>query len=282
MARVWAVYMARVRLCVAGIWVCVLAGCGGDVTVLGTPPPSTLGSGNWEISGFYEQSSYFAPYSFGGSLVNAGGQIAGVFHADTSCFGSGATDIPYTGSGSGNGKVSLTSAAVSGQVVSVTGTLAADGQSMTNASFTVAGGCTGEIVSVTAPNGPGAEIATTAVRVPELTGVWREVSNDTLAGPSLSEQLSQSGTPDAHGDYALSGTVAVQGSACFTSGTLEAPSFVSGTMGHERVVMNDGSVLDATLTVGLGAEAGAKPVLTLGPGSIAGGQCDGAVDVSLE
>jgi hypothetical protein len=256
----------------------VLTGCGGEIIRPVPPPDVTTGTGNWFIYGYYKVGVAIAPYSFGGSIVNNNGQLSGFFHIDQICFDSGATDVPYTGAVDSKNNVSITSSTVAGQVLKLTGTLSADGSALTQANFSITGGCTGNITSATIPNGPGTEFATTAYRVPELTGGWTAVAGRPL---NISEQLSQAKASDGHGYYALSGTVSVQGSPCFTHGVLQPPSFVSGTLGHERIAMDDGSVIDATLVLGYGEDPSAKPELTLDPGTITGGQCNGPVAVWL-
>lgn len=113
-------------------------------------------------------------------------------------------------------------------------------------------------------------LQTSAYRLPSLTGSWS-------MGSSLSEQLTQSSTPDADGDYALSGTVVVKGSACFAQGTLQPGSYVSGVSGREIVKMNDGSILQGMLNVSFNGQLSSSILgLSLHPATINGGKCDGA------
>lgn len=256
----------------------LLAGCSGTLTTTAPPPVEvTTGTGNWFILGLYETADYIDPYSFGGSLVNNNGQLSGVMHINQPCFGSGTTDIPYTGTVDAKNNVSIQSSSVAGQILAFHGVMAADGSSITDGGFTITGGCTGSITAGTVDEGPGAVEYTTGFKMPALTGSWN-TSTD-VSGPTLSEEITQSPTPDSHGDYALTGTVTVQGSACFTKGTLQPGSYISGVLGQEVVLMNDGSVLQVTLSVPYGGQNPPEVgTLTLYPGAITGGNCDGPVD----
>jgi hypothetical protein len=71
-----------------------------------------------------------------------------------------------------------------------------------------------------------------------------------------------------------------RGSPCFTEGTLQATSFVSGEEGHELFLMDDGSTLDASLIVSLVANQ-TKPVIALEQAPIAGGKCNGELNGTL-
>lgn len=253
---------------------CVLFfGCGKELTTIAPPVADVAtGTGNWLISGFHQVNNGIGAYSFGGSLVNINGQVNGVFHIDDPCFGSGATDVPYSGTVDAKNVINITSAGVNGQQLTFTGLLSADGSSIAQGSFKVVGACSGNIVSGTFDTGPGlAMLQTTAYRLPSLTGAWS-------LSTSLSEQVTQSSTADANGDYALSGTVTVQGSPCFTQGTLQAGSFVSGVSGQEIVKMNDGSVLQGMLGVSFNGQLSSSILaINLHPGNVTGGKCDGPI-----
>ncbi|HTV08517.1 MAG TPA: hypothetical protein VMD97_05695 [Candidatus Aquilonibacter sp.] len=241
----------------------------------------TTGTGNWIVSGLSQTTQAISPYSFGGSLINDNGQLSGVLHINQPCFGSGTTDVPYTGTVDAKNNLSIQSAPVAGQILTFHGVLAADGSSITNAGFTVTGGCTGSLTGGTVDEGPGALEVVTAFRIPALAGSWNTTT--VVSGPILSEEIMQSSTPDSHGDYALTGAVTVQGSACFTKGTLQPGSFLSGNLGQEVVLMNDGSVLRATFTDSYhGPSSAAVRALDLYTGTITGGACDGPVDEFLQ
>lgn len=259
-------------------------GCGrGGIPPLISTPSVTTGTGNWYISSYYEVTSSVFPYYIGGSLIDANGQLTGVFHIDTRCFGSNATDIPYTGTLDNKNNLSITSSSVNGQILTLQGVLSSDGSALSRANFTVTGGCSGSIVGITRSDGPGAEETTTGVRIPSLSGTWTTAISTT--GPATvisSELLTQSSVPDVHGDYALSGTVTAQGSPCFSKGTLQPGSFVSSDAGQERILMDDGSTLNATLQVNYGSATQAKPTLYFPEAIITGGKCNGPIEMQFQ
>jgi len=267
----------------------LFTGCGsGGIPPSTTVPPVTTGTGNWLITGYYEVSSNLPPYyigkslDIGGSLIDANGQLTGVFHINSSCFGSYATDVPYTGTLDSKNNLSITSSPVDGQILTLQGVLSSDGSILSRASFAVKGGCSGSIVGTTSNNGPGAEEMTTAERIPSLTNTWTRGVID--SGPAISEQPAQASAPDMHGDYALTGTVTAQGSPCFSQGTLQPGSFVSGDAGQEHILMDDGSTINATLQVDYGiygATDHLKPQLYL-VGTITGGKCNGPIGIYLQ
>jgi len=137
----------RIKGGLSALWLaCALfMGCGRELTTTaGSPADVTTGTGNWLVSGFYQTGNNIAPYSFSGSLVNTNGQMSGVFHIDDACFGSGATDVPYTGTVDARNVVYIASAGVNAQQLTFKGLLAADGTAITQGSFKVLGGCTGK------------------------------------------------------------------------------------------------------------------------------------------
>lgn len=280
MKRIWGMTFRASLAVLFCLAFAVIAGCGKDVMIAAGPPPvSTLGTGNWVITGFYQSGVQIFQYSFGGSLINNGGQITGTFHINQSCFGNGATDVPYTGILDSKNTLSITSSPVDGQILTFLGTLSSDGSSISDGIFKVMGGCTGAIMGGTIPDGPGATFETEAYRVPSLTGSWAPDSNTYLV--ALSEEVTQASVPDAHGDYALTGTVTVTGSNCFTRGTLQDGSFISGDSGREIIMMNDGSTVEATMSLSYNGQTNARPRLLLDPGSISGGKCNGTIEVGL-
>ncbi len=244
-----------------------------------TTPSVTLGTGNWYFSGLYFLTpNNVVPYYIGGSLINNNGQLSGVFHINQSCFGNYETDIPYTGTLDSKYNLNIISSPIDGQVLTLHGLLSTNGLTLSEATFAITGGCSGNIVGIMGPDGPGATFDPTGVRLPILNGSWVTAPN---AGYriDITEQLAQSPAPDPHGDYALTGTISLTGAACFTQGTLQPASFISGYLGRQLILMNDGSVFDATLQV-------SPPVNSLQPGlylsgQVTGGKCNGQLNVSL-
>ena len=273
--------MRPYRFPLAALVLCaLLTSCGKDSVIPDDRSPLSTASGNWSLYGQYTASpgspTTDGELLFGGSLLQANTQISGIFHIETPCFGNGATDVPYTGTLINN-TINITSSPVAGQTLTLQGTLSQNDTVLFTAAFEITGGCTGNLYSPALTFTVHSYLDQKGVRIPSLTGSWTTTFNE--AGPALTGQLTQSPTPDAHGDFALTGTVTVSGSPCFTTGTLQPNSFVSGTLGQQIILLNDGS----TLTAAMGLETQptlAKPSLGL-TGTITGGNCDGPVDVQL-
>lgn len=114
------------------------------VVTLQPPTPASTGTGNWIFNPVLfqnGQASYY--YYFGGSLINTGGQVKGVLPINENCFGSYATDIPYTGTLDTNNRLSIISSKVDGQVLTLQGTLSSDASTLNNLTFSIKGGCSG-------------------------------------------------------------------------------------------------------------------------------------------
>jgi hypothetical protein len=244
--------------------------------------PVSTASGNWDLYGQYTGSRGSTTTSgeliFGGSLIQANTQVSGVFHIDTPCFGNSATDVPYTGTLINN-TINITSSPVAGQTLTLQGTLSQNDTVLFTAAFEINGGCTGNLYSPALTFTVNSYLDQKGVRIPSLTGSWTPDLNLPFS-LNLTERLTQSPTPDAHGDLALTGTVTVAGSPCFTTGTLQPSSFVSGALGQQIILMNDGSTITSTLALETRTTF-AKPSLDLN-GTITGGNCNGPIDVQLQ
>jgi hypothetical protein len=256
-----------------------LSGCSNLYYPYKSATPTTI-TGNWLFNGLYAQSSVlYAPYNIGGSITNTSGQLSGVLHIQQPCFANGATDVPFTGSLNSSHQLQITSLPVNGQTLTLAGNISDSGNSLSGGTFSVVGGCSGDIVGLTGPNGPGATFNLTGLEIPSLTDSW--ATTNQVSGPNLSEQLTQSSTADAHGDFALSGTVSVQGSPCFTTGTIQSGSYISGDIGKEIILFNDGSTLSSPITHFF-QNLVSKPIIQLYPGTITGGNCNGPIDIVLQ
>jgi hypothetical protein len=254
----------------------LLAGCGPNAFL-------SLGaiSANWYFYGDYTPSpgSPFTSGSlaFGGSLVRTGNEVSGVLHINHPCFGNNTTDIPFTGTLI-HDHLSFTSSSIAGQILTVQGTVSQNNTVLSTAAIQITGGCAVYVYSPELTYTVNSWLNQKGGSIPSLTGLWTTYL--TADGPSLTEHLTQSPTADQHGNFALTGTVTVGGSSCFTSGILQPGSFISGDLGQQVILMNDGSTLTASLAGGPASNLG--PALSLNPGTITGGNCNGPVDVALQ
>ena len=263
--------MRPLRFPLAALILCtLLTSCGADKSI-----PLTTLTGNWSIYNinFAQTKPPIVFDTMGGPITQTGNNLAATFHIQSSCFGNGRTPIPFTGSVNPyNNHFTLNSTSVNGETIVVQGTFSAAKDSFFGNSLTVSGDCTGYLAALTGDD-KGAIFNPQGQRLPSLTGTWPPYVNET-SSPNMVEQLTQSPTPDTNGDFALAGTVTVTGSPCFTTGTLQSTSFISGTVGQQVILLNDGSTLTATLNAGT--------VLSLYPGAVSGGNCNGPIDVYLQ
>ena len=262
----------------AAIAMCgLLTGCGADRSI-----PLTTLSGNWFIYNINIAPTAQAPSPFssmGGPITQTGNNLAATFHVQSACFGNGQTPIPFSGSvDPSNREFSLDSSPVNGETILVHGTFSAAHASFFGTSLTISGSCTGTLIAVTGDQN-GAIYNPHGQKLPSLTGTWPPNVNES-SSLQLVEQLTQSPTADLYGDFALTGTVIITGSPCFSSGTLQPASFVSGSVGQQVILLNDGSTL--TTSIQVAAEASNGTFLDLYPGTIIGGRCNGSVDIHLQ
>ena len=225
----------------------LLCGCGGGartslpastppLTPPSDPPSSDLKiPGNWELA---TKSTVGRPaLAIGGSIFQSGTTLSAALHVDgSSCFEQ-ATAIGLTGTLK-DGNISLTSAAVNGQVMTLAGTIAKkDGYPyQLTGTYTIDGGCaSGEQGNVT------------GFSVDGINGVW--YGNLTTAGGVDihwgTDQLGQVGV-SSEGSFGLTGNFSLDG-ACsaagtLTPGTFPTPSFILGTSVALNIPTNNGTI----------------------------------------
>jgi hypothetical protein len=215
--------MAQVRGCAGLIVLLFLLGCGsGSENYLKITP------GNWVFAG--TSSAFTDTYVYiGGNLMQSGRQVSATMHVDSvDCFDL-LTDVEFSGEMNGS-SVTMTSNTISGQVITVTlsGT-----ESALTGNYNISGGCA---------NGDHGTVA--AVNVPAITGAWSgtitrsDNSTFTTAG-TLTE-----GPADVHGLFTLSGSLSFTGSSCFSSGNVDAGSFIAGDLVYVALTPNTGGVVE--------------------------------------
>ncbi|HEY4011235.1 MAG TPA: hypothetical protein VGM11_13860 [Acidobacteriaceae bacterium] len=246
-----------------------LAGCADDGVVYDYS--SQFVSGNWQVT--VTGSGVPLP-RISGSLVGGTAGLSGVLHADATSGCATATDaIVVTGSTDTNNVTTFTGT-VAGGTLTISGTLASDGRSLTNATVNVSGGqCAFSA----------AEQATVQNYSP-VTGTYVGTFSN-AQGPviNVTADLTQSPTGDENGNFTLSGTGNFGTNTCFTSPVTLVNSQVTGgsftltytdnTLGNSVTAVGsfstDGSTLTVTnwsLTGPCGADSGTG-VLTQQSGS---------------
>ncbi len=191
----------------------LLTGCAVNSAVNTNSPLPALATGNWQFSSSATPAAHLATLS--GELSGNAGAISGILHpqAASSCVSPG-TAIEVSGSATAKGAVTLTGP-IAGGTLTVTGTLAADGKSLTEAAYNVAGGTCAFAK---------AAVATAQAYTP-INGTYAGTFSDT-AGPviTVTAQLQQSDLSNTTGNFTLNGSGSFGQNPCFTS-----PIQVSGT-----------------------------------------------------
>lgn len=179
----------------------------------GTPPgisPTSYPSlnGNWMV--LAGSSVTDTIYGLGGSITSADGSVTATLHvippSASSCYQSG-QEIPFTGTVTGTGAIALTSGAVGGQTISITG-ITANG-SLLSGTFKIAGGCaggdSGNVTGLTEPSYSGEYTGALQTGAPNPVGVTATLTQ---------------ADANADGEFGISGTALFSGSPCFTTGTI--------------------------------------------------------------
>jgi hypothetical protein len=185
-------------------------------------------AGNWNftISSPVQGTS---PVTIGGSITQSGTMLGGVVHVNGwTCF-----DYMTAVSLSGNltdDKMSLTSTAVNGQVITVTGSVSKPieaGPYWLSGTYVVRGGCA-----------DGDQGSVTGNTVDSVAGYWG--GNFTAEDGTtfyMNGQLDQDG-PNSEGSYGISGQLSID-NPCLKSGTI-----TSGTFPDASYILGSSVVLD--------------------------------------
>jgi hypothetical protein len=196
-----------------------LAGCADDGVVYDTPQNPV--NGNWQVSA----SSGSVPLPLiSGSLVNGSinlgsTPVTGIFHADTTTGCATVSDlINVSGTTNSQGVTTLTGS-VAGGTLTVSGTLAPDGRSLTNATMNVSGGQCAFASSAQAA----------VQNYSAVTGTYAGTFSD-AKGPvmNVTASLTQAPNGDSNGNFTLSGTASLGTNTCFVSPVPVVNSLVSG------------------------------------------------------
>lgn len=210
--------VVRAALC-ASLFLPLLfaTGCSDDGTVNSNPNAVALARGNWQISSASPAAAKLPVVS--GEFTTQAGKITGIFHTQSAsaCV---APNASFTLAGTADEKNNVTlTGPVSDGTLTVTGTIAADGKSLTNAVYNVVGGACALSQKVQA----------TAQAFLPLTGSY--IGNFADADGNIAQvtaNFSQSTTPDANGNFTLAGTASVASNPCFPSSLTLTNTQVTG------------------------------------------------------
>lgn len=195
----------------------LLSGCAvTNVTTPGMALPA-VATGNWQFNSSAAPAAHLS--SLAGELSGNADALSGILHSGTasSCLKPGAA-IEVSGSATAKGAVSLTGP-VAGGTLAITGTLAADGKSLTNATYNVTGGTCASARPAFA----------TAQAFTPINGTYTGTFSD-QDGPviTVTAHLQQSNLADTTGNFTLNGTGSFGQNPCFTSPVQVSNTQVTG------------------------------------------------------
>jgi hypothetical protein len=145
--------------------------------------------------------------------------VKGIFHANIASGCASATDlINVTGTTDSNGVTTLTGP-IAGGTLTVTGTLAADGRSLSKATVNVSGG------QCAFPTAAQAAVQNFSSVTGSYAGTFSDATGPVM---NVTASLSQSPDGDANGNFTLSGTGSFGTNPCFVSPVPVVNSQVTG------------------------------------------------------
>jgi hypothetical protein len=175
-------------------------------------------TGNWQFASTATSASKLPMIS--GELTGDSSAITGIFHSDSANACIAPTKaFEVAGAANAAGVVTLTAANVAGGKLTVTGTLAADGKSLTGASYNVVGG------SCAFTQAASAEAQQYSPINGSYTGSFSDSDGNVI---SLSANLSQTPNSDTDGNFQLSGTGTFPNNPCFNSPVTMTNTQVTG------------------------------------------------------
>jgi len=214
----------------------LLIGCGGSSGIPSpvnpTPAYPNL-AGNWTVTA--DSTVTGAQYELGGYMTNTGASVTATFYvypfAESNCYPSEEA-IPFTGTVTTSGAISLTSGSVANQTITMAGSIS--GGSSFTATYEIAGGCAagdaGLVLARAEPSYTG-----------DYTGTLQSLSGSDV---NVSVNMVQSG-PNADGEYSVSGTAQFSGTSCFTTGTITS-STIFGEYVQFAMSMDNGGAGEFT------------------------------------
>ncbi len=194
-----------------------ISGC--SSALIPTPAAGkTVVTGNWQLSSTTADAAKLPMLS--GELTGGGSAITGIFHssAASTCI-SPKTAIELTGSANAANQLTLKAAQLAGGTLTVSGTLAADGKSLTNATYNVTGGSCAFARAVPVNAQAFASING------NYSGTFSDPDGQVL---NITASLTQTPSSDTDGNFTLSGTGNLGANPCFNSPVSVTDSQVTG------------------------------------------------------
>lgn len=225
----------------------LLYGCGGAVKPSNpsSNPPAGPPSGppvqnqntstNWQLNATSTNHAGPSTANISGTIIPTGSVVTAALHVEGwTCFDQ-QTTVAMTGTLT-DGNISMTSPAVSGQVITLAGTITKKSNfpDVLNGTYTVSGGCA-----------DGDQGNVTGFSVHSITGNW--AGNLTTAGGGnihWNAELAQ-GSADSEGSFGLSGAITFDscfGAGTITSGTFPSASFILGQSVNLEIKTSNGTI----------------------------------------
>jgi hypothetical protein len=199
-----------------------LAGCGLSTKQIISTFANIPVSGNWQVSSKSPLAGDLPAFS--GSFQGTGASFTGIMHSNWagSCI-SPSVSFPVVGATNDKGVVFITNDNILGGILSITGNLAPDGKSITNASYTISGGnCSFDAAAPAQAN-----------LYQPISGTYKGDFYDAYGDDvgTLTAPLTQSPPDSTNGNYTLSSSGATFGPSnpCFASLTLAGASVTGGS-----------------------------------------------------
>ena len=194
-----------------------LAGCSGALAPTSSVSSASV-TGNWQFSSASPSAAKLP--SLSGELTGTTSAVTGILHSNSAnaCILPG-TAFAVTGKADANALLTLTAVNVAGGTLALSGTLSADGKSLTNASYKVTGGSCAFTASAAANAQAYSSIDGT------YTGSFADTDGLTI---SVNATLSQTPQSDTDGNFQLSGTGTFPNNPCFSSPVSVSSSQVTG------------------------------------------------------
>lgn len=250
----------------------LLCGCGGGESASGAPSgapdpqadppaPALKAANNWQLS--TTSTKGFPPTTIAGGIAPSAVPVSGAVHVDGSTCFDKLTAVDLTGTLNGS-TLSLTSASVSGQVMTLTGSTAEDPVTKFTGTYSIQGGCA-----------DGDQGNVTGVELTPVGGPWAgDLTSEAGDINRIAVTLAQ-GSATTEGTFGLTGNATFESGTCFKWGTVASGKFPSGSyvMGTDvtLVITTDNGVISF-----LGSSAAKYGGLIRGNYTVIGGTCESA------
>lgn len=256
--------MTRPMRFLSFLFLVLVIGCGGGTM---TQPPVAFNSpplsGSFSFDGTSQNANTNTIFVGGALQSDSGGHVSGTMGITTNpnvttCFPEGSS-AAFTGTLDGQGRLMLTSAPVAGQVITLGAMVSSDGNFISNATYSVTGGClSGDMGGVFVSH--------------LLNGTY---TGSFFAGGnliSLSADFGLPGMPSTTGSFPLNPTATFSNTAA--CGGFTSASTASGAQSGLAVGFNmTPNVANTTLTFS-GTSIDSSGTMFSGTVAIAGGPCD--------